>query len=256
VSIAHKAQSPYSVNLLAAIAVRAAVEDTSYLNHYVDAGAGRARAAVSGLRRAPHPGLSEPGEFRAVPRRRAVRCRFATRCASAACWCATAATRSPAACASPPARPSRWNASSSARRGVDVKPMIIFDMDGVLAEVSESYREAIVADRAPLHGRHGHARAHSGIQEPGRLQQRLAAVAAALPRPWRRTAVRDCGRLLLPNLLRREQRRPDQPRAWIPATACWSGSPPLVISLRSSRAQSRSGRHARRFARGSPSIRC
>lgn len=35
VSIAHKAQSPYSVNLLAAIAVRAAVEDTSYLNHYV-----------------------------------------------------------------------------------------------------------------------------------------------------------------------------------------------------------------------------
>lgn len=35
VSIMHKAQSPYSVNLLAAIAVRAAVEDTAYLNHYV-----------------------------------------------------------------------------------------------------------------------------------------------------------------------------------------------------------------------------
>lgn len=35
IAIAHKAQSPYSVNLLAAIAVRAAVEDTSYLNHYV-----------------------------------------------------------------------------------------------------------------------------------------------------------------------------------------------------------------------------
>jgi histidinol-phosphate aminotransferase len=33
---AHKAQSPYSVNLLAAIAVRAAVEDTKYLNHYVE----------------------------------------------------------------------------------------------------------------------------------------------------------------------------------------------------------------------------
>lgn len=35
IAVAHKAQSPYSVNLLAAIAVRAAVEDTSYLNHYV-----------------------------------------------------------------------------------------------------------------------------------------------------------------------------------------------------------------------------
>ena len=35
VSIARKAQSPYSVNLLAAIAVRAAVEDTDYLNRYV-----------------------------------------------------------------------------------------------------------------------------------------------------------------------------------------------------------------------------
>lgn len=33
---AHKAQSPYSVNLFAAIAVRAAVEDTRYLNHYVE----------------------------------------------------------------------------------------------------------------------------------------------------------------------------------------------------------------------------
>jgi len=33
---AHKAQSPYSVNLLAAIAVRAAVEDTRFLNHYVE----------------------------------------------------------------------------------------------------------------------------------------------------------------------------------------------------------------------------
>jgi histidinol-phosphate aminotransferase len=31
----HKAQSPYSVNLLAAIAVRAAVKDTGYLNNYV-----------------------------------------------------------------------------------------------------------------------------------------------------------------------------------------------------------------------------
>lgn len=35
VRYAHKAQSPYSVNLLAAIAVRAAIEDTSYLNNYV-----------------------------------------------------------------------------------------------------------------------------------------------------------------------------------------------------------------------------
>lgn len=35
IRFAHKAQSPYSVNLLAAIAVRAAVEDTAYLNHYV-----------------------------------------------------------------------------------------------------------------------------------------------------------------------------------------------------------------------------
>jgi len=30
-----KAQSPYSVNLLAAIAARAAIEDTAYVSHYV-----------------------------------------------------------------------------------------------------------------------------------------------------------------------------------------------------------------------------
>ena len=44
----HKAQSPYSVNMLAAMAAEAAVQDTEYVANYVTRSARRARNAARG----------------------------------------------------------------------------------------------------------------------------------------------------------------------------------------------------------------
>ena len=51
-----------------------------------------------------------------------------------------------------------------------VKDLLIFDMDGVLVEVSESYRETIQQTVAALHRQPPRARDHPGVEEPGRLE--------------------------------------------------------------------------------------
>ena len=67
-----------------------------------------------------------------------------------------------------------------------MKPlMLVFDMDGVLVDVTESYRETIAPTVRALHRRDRLARGHPGLQEPGRLERRLAALA-----PHRRRARR------------------------------------------------------------------
>ena len=106
--------------------------------------AGGARTACAGFDKLGIRLLSEPGEFRVCSRPASARFRFAMRCASAACWFATAATRFPAAFASPSARARRSRDFWTELGEVSVDPLIVFDMDGVLAEVTESYREAIV----------------------------------------------------------------------------------------------------------------
>ena len=53
--------------------------------------------------------------------------------------------------------------------------VIVFDMDGVLVDVSESYRETIRETVEHFGGPDDLARAHPGLQELGRLEQRLGA---------------------------------------------------------------------------------
>ena len=48
--------------------------------------------------------------------------------------------------------------------------VLVFDMDGVLVEVTESYRETIVQTVKHLHRPNDHTRVDSGIQKRGRLQ--------------------------------------------------------------------------------------
>ena len=63
-----------------------------------------------------------------------------------------------------------WNSMS--------KPLLVFDMDGVLVDVTESYRETHRADGASTSpGIDAQPRADSGLQEPGRVERRLEALA-------------------------------------------------------------------------------
>ena len=48
--------------------------------------------------------------------------------------------------------------------------MLVFDMDGVLVDVTESYRETIVRTVEHFTGKTNLARADSGLQESGRLE--------------------------------------------------------------------------------------
>src|SRR5262245_54658767 len=72
----------------------------------------------------------------------------ATRCATKVSWCGTAAMKRLAACGSLRAHGSRrggywrrWKRFGMADSGT--KPILVFDMDGVLVDVTESYRETI-----------------------------------------------------------------------------------------------------------------
>ena len=64
-------------------------------------------------------------------------------------------------------------------------PLIVFDMDGVLVDVTESYRETIVRTVEHFTGVTLTRAADPGIQEPGRLERRLEAVASHYHRAWR-----------------------------------------------------------------------
>ena len=49
------------------------------------------------------------------------------------------------------------------------RPILVFDMDGVLVDVTESYRETIARTVAHFTGVEITRRADPGLQEPGRL---------------------------------------------------------------------------------------
>ena len=49
--------------------------------------------------------------------------------------------------------------------------MLVFDMDGVLVDVTESYRETIVQTVEHFTGKTISARLDPGLQEPGWLEQ-------------------------------------------------------------------------------------
>jgi HAD superfamily phosphatase len=64
------------------------------------------------------------------------------------------------------------------------RQLIVFDMDGVLVDVTESYRETIVRTVEHFTGARI-APANPGLQEPGRLQRRLEALASRDRAAWR-----------------------------------------------------------------------
>ena len=57
------------------------------------------------------------------------------------------------------------------------KPILVFDMDGVLVDVTASYRETIARTVEHFTGACHRARTDSGVQERGRLERRLETVA-------------------------------------------------------------------------------
>lgn len=76
VAYMHKAQSPYSVNMLAAIAVRAAVQDQEYIENYVAQAIGARKLLYAGFDRRGIPYYRSQGNFvlfRIGPRSIAVR---------------------------------------------------------------------------------------------------------------------------------------------------------------------------------------
>ncbi len=92
----HKAQSPYSVNTLAAMAARAAVEDTRVPWKITSRKCSPPdRMVWDGLDAAGHSLLSEPPRTSSCFMPAIAPFPSATLCASAACWCATAATKFP-----------------------------------------------------------------------------------------------------------------------------------------------------------------
>ena len=176
----HKAQSPYSVNSLAVLAAQAAVADADYIRDLRGRSAGRARTALRRPGKARHPLRAQLGEFRAGAFRQA-RHRGARRAARRRpSWCATAATKPPAASASPWARASkrarcwpRWR-----RSGNDESA----DPDFRHGRRAGGRHRILPRDHR-AHGGAFHRRAgrhppnDPGIQEPGRLERRLAALA-------------------------------------------------------------------------------
>ena len=137
-----KAQSPYSVNMLATFGGSSSDSRSPDMSNYVKEVLAARETLYEGLRKLGIP---------SIPARRTSSCsapaaapfRFAMHCATVASWSATAATRYRAACVSLSAI-ARQIERFLARVGGPVDSVIVFDMDGVLAEVTESYRESIV----------------------------------------------------------------------------------------------------------------
>ena len=185
----HKAQSPYSVNTLAALAARVAVQDTPYISRYVTEVLAARELLCVGLEKLGIPYYHSDGNF--------VLMRLGDR--------AHRSPRRAARARRPGARPQlrdrrlrprhRRHARSDAplpepnwrRSG---RGVIVFDMDGVLVDVTRSYRETIRADRPALQRTRHLARTHPGLQEPGRLERRLGALAEDPRRLGHRRPVR------------------------------------------------------------------
>jgi histidinol-phosphate aminotransferase len=155
-----KAQSPYSVNMLAAIAARASRITSRKCWRRAHSPTKDFESSGSSASRA------RPTSF--CFRRGSGRFRFAMRCASAACWCGTAAMRSPAASASPSAHARRpggfsknWSACGPADRFRHGRRA-----HGGLGILSRGHR----ADGGAFHRPADHARFDPGLQESGRLE--------------------------------------------------------------------------------------
>ena len=91
--------------------------------------------------------------------------------------------------------------------GADMEGVIVFDMDGVLVDVSQSYRETI---RETVRHFGGPDVSHERIQDyknSGGWNNDLGAVAEDSRRFGYRHSVRDGRARVQSNLLRREQRR-------------------------------------------------
>src|SRR5258708_2979051 len=134
----------------------------------------------------------------------------ATPCEPAASWCATAVTKSRAVSASPPARarrpPGFWKSWRNC--GYDNRLRHGRRARGSQRVLPRSHR----ANRRALHRRTRIARSDPATQERGRVEQRLGAVAKDRRRYRRRNSEWRSGRLLQPDLHRRERRQVDQPR--------------------------------------------
>ena len=152
----HKAQSPYSVNMLAALAARAAMQDREYVANYVKEVLAAREMVYAGLAKLGIPFYPSQANFvlfhageRAIPIRDALRDRgVLIRDRSyeiAGCVRVTIGNRAA-------------DRAFPRRTGGVVDSLIVFDMDGVLAEVTESYREAIVQTVRHFTGKTSHAR--------------------------------------------------------------------------------------------------
>ena len=174
VEFLHKAQSPYSVNTRRHAGRSRRDQDTAYIEKYVTEVLAARELLYVGLETAGHPLLREQGEFCAVPGGRPRHC--------------DSRRIAPAGRAGP--RPQLRNRRLRARHRrharadpraswtnwrdmVMSRSMLVFDMDGVLVDVSESYRETIVQTVEHLHRQDHHARTDPGIQKSRRLEQRL-----------------------------------------------------------------------------------
>ena len=144
VAYLHKAQSPYSVNSLAVLAAQEAVRDTVYIQNYVAEVLASRELLIVGLEKLGIAHYPSSANFLLLDAgKRAIEIRDYLRAAK-----------------HPRARPQLRNsrlrsrhrghpradpppAGRSGRDLVMAQPVLIFDMDGVLVDVTDSYRETI-----------------------------------------------------------------------------------------------------------------
>ena len=142
----HKAQSPYSVNSLAVVAAQAAVEDRAYIRDYVAEVLAARELLCVGLEKLGHRLRAQLRQLRAGPLRRA-RHRSPRRACAAHGILVRDRSYEAAGLRAHHRRHARADPHAARRAGGDLeamnKPLIVFDMDGVLVDVTESYRETI-----------------------------------------------------------------------------------------------------------------